>query len=147
MTNEYIDILTRKQLVLIDFLNDYADTHVPNNTWKFKAEYSTNDNDLEVVVVQEQTGNKVIFYDENTMPLYNYYNITIYGNSIRSQKNLSLFLGNLIGLNYFEVDNNGTTEKWEIIFKQWSNFQPIEYQDIRRVGYTATMQCIVSKIN
>lgn len=139
--------IERKQLVLIQFLQDT----INDNSWKFKAEYSTNDDDKKVIVVQEQTGQKVVFYGDIT-PLYNYYLIDIFGNSIREAKNMSLLLGYLIGTNNtltytFTQDNKEITEKWQIIIKQFSNFQPIEYQDIRRVGYTGTMQCIVNKIS
>lgn len=134
-----IDI-ERKQLVLIDFLRNY----INDKNWKIKAEYSTNDNDLKVIIVQEQTGSKVVFYGDCD-PLYNYYMIDIYGDSIKEEKNMSLLIGNLIGTNQIITEPDGTT--WQILFKQFSNFQPIEYLDIRRVGYNATMQCIVSKIN
>lgn len=144
MTTQEIE---RKQLVLIQFLQNT----INDNSWKFKAEYSTNDDDKKVIVVQEQTGQKVVFYGDIT-PLYNYYLIDIFGNSIREAKNMSLLLGYLIGTNNtitytFTQDNKEITEKWQIIIKQFSNFQPIEYQDIRRVGYTGTMQCIVNKIS
>ena len=132
--------LERKQLVVIDFLKSY----INNKDWKIKAEYSTNDNDLKVIVVQEQTGNKVVFYGDCD-PLYNYYMIDIYGDSIKEEKNMSLLIGDLIGENKIITEQDGT--KWQIMFKQFSNFQPIEYLDIRRVGYNATMQCIVSKID
>jgi hypothetical protein len=144
MTTQEIE---RKQLVLIQFLQNT----INDNSWKFKAEYSTNDDDKKVIVVQEQTGQKVVFYGDIT-PLYNYYLIDIFGTSIREAKNMSLLLGYLIGTNNtitytFTQDNKEITEKWQIIIKQFSNFQPIEYQDIRRVGYTGTMQCIVNKIS
>ena len=144
MTTQEIE---RKQLVLIQFLQDT----INDNSWKFKAEYSTNDDDKKVIVVQEQTGQKVVFYGDIT-PLYNYYLIDIFGESIREAKNMSLLLGYLIGTNNtitytFTQNNKEITEKWQIIIKQFSNFQPIEYQDIRRVGYTGTMQCIVNKIS
>lgn len=144
MTTQEIE---RKQLVLIQFLQNT----INDNSWKFKAEYSTNDDDKKVIVVQEQTGQKVVFYEDIT-PLYNYYLIDIFGESIREAKNMSLLLGYLIGTNNtitytFTQDNKEITEKWQIIIKQFSNFQPIEYQDIRRVGYTGTMQCIVNKIS
>lgn len=144
MTTQEIE---RKQLVLIQFLQNT----INDNNWKFKAEYSTNDDDKKVIVVQEQTGQKVVFYGDIT-PLYNYYLIDIFGTSIREAKNMSLLLGYLIGTNNtitytFTQNNEEITEKWQIIIKQFSNFQPIEYQDIRRVGYTGTMQCIVNKIS
>jgi len=73
--------------------------------------------------------------------------IDIYGNSIKEEKNMSLKIQQLIGTNnYVDVVFNNKNERWHILVKQFSNFQPIEYMDIRRVGYNATMQCIVSKI-
>ena len=139
-----LDDIERKQLILIDFL---ANT-IKDNTWKIKAEYQTSDNDSKVIVVQEQTGSKVVFYDSDTTPLYNYYSINVYGESIREEKNMSLKLGYLIGTNnIIEVKNGNDTEKWQVLIKQFSNFQPIEYLDIRRIGYNATMQCIINKIN
>lgn len=144
MTTQEIE---RKQLVMIQFLQN----KINDNNWKFKAEYSTNDDDEKVIVVQEQTGEKVVFYGDIT-PIYNYYLIDIFGTSIREAKNMSLLLGYLIGTNNtvtytFTQNNQKITETWQIIIKQFSNFQPIEYQDIRRVGYTGTMQCIVNKIS
>lgn len=131
-----------KQLVVIDFLKDYID----DDSFKIKAEFSTNDNDTKVITVQEQTGEKIVFYGE-CEPLYNYYMIDIYGESIQEEKNLSLLIQQLIGTNNIvEKQVNGKTQTWQIMVKQFSNFQPIEYLDIRRVGYNATMQCIVNKI-
>ena len=59
--------------------------------------------------------------------------------------------GNLIGKSIYidkeYTDNNNTyREKWQIIFEQYVNPQAIEYMDIRRVGYNATMKCIVNKV-
>lgn len=131
-----------KQLVMIDFLKDYID----DDSFKIKAEFSTNDNDDKVITVQEQTGEKIVFYGECD-PLYNYYMIDIYGKNIQEEKNLSLLIQQLIGTNNIvKKQVNGKTQTWQIMVKQFSNFQPIEYLDIRRVGYNATMQCIVNKI-
>ena len=131
-----------KQLVMIDFLKDYID----DDSFKIKAEFSTNDNDDKVITVQEQTGEKIVFYGE-CEPLYNYYMIDIYGKSIQEEKKLSLLIQQLIGTNnIIKKQVNGKTQTWQIMVKQFSNFQPIEYLDIRRVGYNATMQCIVNKI-
>ena len=131
--------IKQKELVFIDYIKSI----INDNSWKVKAEYSTNDNDTNVIVVQEQTGNKIVFYDDIT-PLYNYYMITIYGTSIQEEKEMSLLLQQLIGHNDLIEKDNHT---WQILIKQFTNFQPIEYLDIRRVGYNATMQCIVNKIN
>lgn len=128
-----------KQLVLIKYLNEL----INNNSWKVKAEYSTNDNDKKVVVVQEQAGEKVVFFGE-CEPLFNYYMIDIYGDSIQEEKNMSLLFGNLIGKNVIVEYKN---ETWQIMFMQFSNFRAIEYMDIRRVGYNSTFKCIISKIS
>lgn len=130
-----------KQLVLIKYLNEL----INNNSWKVKAEYSTNDNDnnKKVVVVQETAGEKVVFFGE-CEPLFNYYMIDIYGDSIQEEKNMSLLFGNLIGKDVLVEYKN---ETWQIMFMQFSNFRAIEYMDIRRVGYNSTFKCIINKIS
>ena len=115
MTTQEIE---RKQLVMIQFLQNT----INDNNWKFKAEYSTNDDDEKVIVVQEQTGEKVVFYGDIT-PIYNYYLIDIFGTSIREAKNMSLLLGYLIGTNNtvtytFKEKKETITETWQIIIKQ-----------------------------
>lgn len=138
--------IKRKQLILIDYIQSLFDN------FKVKAEYSTNDNDARIITIQEQTGNRIVFYD-HIEPLYNYYMIDIYGLSIRECKQMALKIGNLIGNNVYLDDiiyKDGTNtykEKWQIMFKQYTNPQPIEYMDIRRVGYNATLCCIVNKIS
>ena len=134
MTQE--DILN-KNLVLITYLQTLTDEY------KFKAEYSTNDNDLNVIVVQEESGDKVVFFDDIN-PLFNYYTISIYGDSIKSEKDTSVLIGQLIG-KHVTVDFNG--QKWQIIFKQLANPRTIQYMDIRRVAYTMTLKCIVNRIS
>lgn len=138
--------VNRKQTVFINFLRSI----INDNSWKAKAEYSTNDNDIKVIVVQEQAGSKIVFFGE-VDPLFNYYMIDIYGTSIEEEKTMSVILGNLIGKNHYIEQvrkENGKTyqEKWQIMIKQFSNFQPIEYLDIRRVGYNSTFQCVVNKV-
>lgn len=132
--------LKHKNLVLIDYLREI----IPN--YVVRAEYSTNDEDKEVIVVQETSGQKIVFYEAN--PLYNYYNIDIFGLSIQSAKEVSVEIGNLIGQNiYFDWERkNKKTEKWQIMVKQFDNPRTIEYSDIRRVSYTMTLQCIVNRI-
>ena len=142
--------IERKQIIFIEYLQGILNEYATNN-WKVKAEYSTNGNDSRVITVQEVQGQKIVFYGDCT-PLFNYYMIDIYGLSIQENKNISLLIGNLIGksvlidVNYTDDKNNTYAEKWQIIFKQFSNPQAIEYLDIRRVGYNATMQCIVNKV-
>lgn len=129
-----------KNLVLIKFIQSLYPK------FKVKAEYSTNSNDEEVIVVQEQTGQKVVFYGDID-PLFNYYEIVIYGKSIKEMKTISTELGDLIGSNNIITYQNGLiNEKWQIIFKQYSNPQAIEYMDIRRVGYSMVFQCIVNRV-
>jgi hypothetical protein len=133
MTEEDIK---NKNAVVIEYLNTII------SDYKIKAEYSTNDNDIKVIVVQETSGQKVVLWDTN--PLYNYYNIDIYGNNIKEAKDTSVIIGNLIGKNVYLDYNN---QKWQIMFKQFTNPRTIAYEDIRRVSYTATLQCIVNRIS
>jgi hypothetical protein len=140
----------RKQLILIDYLQELVNNYATEN-WKVKAEYSTNDNDKRVITVQEQDGNKAVFYGDCT-PLFNYYMIDIYGLSIQENKNLSLMIGSLIGKNIIrdvknkDDDGNIVNEKWQLMFMQWVNPQAIEYLDIKRVGYNSTLKCVVNKV-
>ena len=139
------ELLEKKQLILIKYLQSIVSGYTTDK-WKIKAEYSTNDNDSRVIIVQEQSGQKQVFYGD-ILPMYNYYMVDIYGLTIKECKELSLLIGNLIGKSErIEVENNGKLERWQIIFTQYVNPQAIEYMDIRRVGYNATLQCIISKI-
>lgn len=140
MTEEDIK---NKNLVVIDFIKSII------NGYKVKAEYSTNDNDTQVIVVQEESGTKVVFFDNP--PIYNYYNIDIFGNNIQNAKDVSVEIGNLIGNNiYFdwEYKHNKKHEiqKWQIMIKQFANPRTIYFDDLRRVSYTMTLQCIVNRI-
>lgn len=131
-----------KQAVFIKYLKDVL-SDTTYNPFKIKAEYSTNDNDKKVIIVQEQAGEKVVFYGDIS-PLYNYYEIVIFGSSIREEKDISTLFGELIGSNNIINYNNAN---WQVMIKQLSNPQTIEYQDIRRVGYSMIFQTIVNKIN
>lgn len=125
-----------KNEVLISYLQSIL------TDYQVKAEFSTNDDDKKVIVVQEQAGQKVVFFGD-VEPLYNYFQVNIYGLSIKDNYETSVKVGNLIGKHiHYEYGNN----KWQIIFKQYSNPQAIEYMDIRRVGYSATLQCIINQI-
>lgn len=108
--------------------------------YKFKAEYNTNDNDVKVIIVQEVPAEKVVLWDG---VLYNYFQIQIFGENIKEQKDTSVIIGDLIGKSVVTTFNN---EKWHILFKQFTNPQTIAYEDIRRVGYSATLQTIIEKI-
>ena len=112
--------IKNKNLVLCDFIADLT-----NDKYKVKPEYSTSNKDNEnVIVIQEQSGEKIVFFDNPS--LYNYYNVEIFANSIQEAKDTSVEIGNLIGENiYFDWLNDKTTEKWQIMVKQFSN--PIYY--------------------
>ena len=128
--------IKNKNLVLIDYLRELISNYI------VRAEYSTNDKDKEVIVVQETSGQKVVFYEAN--PIYNYYNVDIFGDNIQTCKNISVDIGDLIGKNiYF----NWKDQKWQILIKQFSNPRTIEWSDIRRVSYTLTLQCIINRIS
>lgn len=127
--------IKNKNLVLIDYLKTLI------KDYKIKAEYSTNDKDINVIVVQEESGQKIIFYEAN--PIYNYYSVDIFGDNIQNAKDTSVIIGNLIGNNiYF----NWKDQKWQIMVKQFSNPRTLQYSDIRRVSYTLTLQCILNRI-
>ena len=128
--------IKNKNLVLIDYLKTIIDGY------RIKAEYSTNDNNMQVIVVTEASGQKVVLW--GTDPIYNYYDVNIYGNNIKNAKETSVDIGNLIGKNiYFEWNE----QKWQIMVKQFANPRTIMYEDIRRVAYTSTLQCIVNRIS
>lgn len=140
MTEEDIK---NKNKVLIDYLRSIT------NNFIVRAEYSTNDKDKNVIVVQEESGQKVVFYEAN--PIYNYYTIDIFGDNIQTCKNLSVDIGNLIGNNiYYDwtiiKDKKQETQKWQILIKQFSNPRTLEWSDIRRVSYTMTLQVIINRI-
>ena len=136
--------IKNKNLVLITYLDSII------NDYKIKAEYSTNDNDLKVIVCQEESGQKIVFYD-NDKPLFNYYTINVYGDNIKEEKETSVVIGNLIGKSVLLefIDKTKTkpeTQKWQIIFMQMTNPRAIQYMDIRRVAYTMTLKCIVNRV-
>lgn len=128
--------IKNKNLVLIDYLRSII------NDYKIRAEYNTSDKDIQVIVVTETSGEKIVLWE--TDALYNYYDVNIYGNNIKNAKETSVDIGNLIGKNIYFNWNN---QKWQIMIKQFSNPRTIAYEDIRRVSYTVTIQCIVNRIN
>lgn len=131
-----LDDIKNKNLVLCEYIQTLF------KDYKVKAEFSTNDNDIKVIAVQEDTGQKIVFFG-NVAPLNNYYNIEIFGDNIQEQKNASVLIGNLIG-NHILTDFNN--QKWQIIFMQVSNPRPIQYMDIRRVSYSLTLKCIINRV-
>lgn len=137
--------IKNKNLVLIDYLRSIIDD------FTIRAEYNTYDKDKNVIVVQEEAGQKVVFFEAN--PIYNYYNVDIFGTNIQVSKNVSVDIGNLIGNNiYFDwtiedENKNKETQKWQILIKQFSNPRTLEWSDIRRISYTMTLQCIINRIS
>ncbi len=142
--------LRNKNLILITFLKSYI------NGFNIKAEFSTNDSDKKVIVVQESSGNKQVFFG-NITPLYNYFNIEIFGENIQEEYETANKINDLIGktkyLDYRKPLPSGSgtpiyeNQKWQIIFKQYTNPRAIEYYDIRRVSYTATYQLVVNRVS
>lgn len=130
------DDIKNKNLVLITYLDNIIDD------FTVKAEFSTDDSNMNVIVVQEDSGDKVVFYD-NDNPLFNYYNVNIYGDNIKQEKETSVIIGQLIGQSVL-LDFN--KQKWQIIFMQMANPRAIEYMEIRRVAYTTTLKCIVNRV-
>lgn len=137
--------IKNKNKVLIDYLRTLT------NDFVVRAEYSTFKDNENVIVVQEESGSKVVFFEAN--PIYNYYNVDIFGTNIQVSKNLSVDIGNLIGNNiYFNWTTTNDkkeveTQKWQILIKQFSNPRTLEWSDIRRVSYTMTLQCIINRIS
>lgn len=125
-----------ENLVLISYLQNLFKDYL------VKAEFSTNDEDKRVITVQEQPGQKVVFFGD-IKPLFNYFQVNVYGLTIRESYETANAIGKLIG-KHVTLDYEGG--KWQIIFKQYSNPQAIEYLDIRRIGYTATLQVIINQI-
>lgn len=129
-----------KNLVLINFLqSNKVDLGLSN--FKIKSEYSLDDKDINVLVVQMQEGEKQVLYDNQK--LYDYFLIEIFGQSIREEKAIATTLNDLIGNNIITEYNN---KKYQILFMQFSNAQTIMYEDIQRVGYTLTVRVVLNEI-
>lgn len=140
---------SNKKITKLDVLIDYISELVEND-YIVKSEYSTNYRDTKVIVVQENDGEKVVFFG-SVDSLNDYFEINIFSDSIREAKNIASLLGSLIGQSIYrdyrvEEENKKYKDKWKMIFKQYSNPQIINYQDIRRVSYMLTLQCIITKV-
>lgn len=105
-----------------------------------KSEISSNDEDLSVIVIQMATGPRDILFEGY---IYDNFTIEIFGKSIRENKTTAYQIGLLPGEN-ITFEYNG--KKYQIMFKQMSNPTNIFYQDIRRVGYTLTLQTVINEI-
>lgn len=131
LSEENID----KNLILITYLN----TLNKLKEYLIKSEYSTNDNDMSVIVVQMASGTKEIMYEGY---LYDYFTIQVFGKSIREQKQTAYELGLLAGEN---ITFNYNGRIYQLLFKELSNPTNIYYEDIRRVGYTMTLQVVIKE--
>lgn len=129
-----------KNLVLINYLKQNASSFGIED-FKIKSEYSLDDKDINVVVVQMQQGEKEVLFCGN---INDYFIIQIFGQSIREEKQIAVELNQLIGEN---IITNYNGDKYQIMFMQFTNAQTIAYQDIQRVGYTLTLKTIINKIN
>ena len=127
-----------KNLVLINYLKEQTNLGLEN--FKIKSEYSLDDKDINVVVVQMQSGEKEVLFCGN---INDYFMIQIFGQSIREEKQIAVQLNELIGENVLTTYNG---DIYQIMFMQFNNAQTIMYQDIQRVGYTLTLKTIINKI-
>lgn len=137
-----------KNHILILFLKNLFSYY----NYKIKAEFSTDDKDMNVIVVQEASGQKEVFFGTDN-PLYNYFNIEIFGDSIKTNYEMANKINDLIGKNeyidyrYYIDDEHYEDQKWQIIFKQYTNPRAIEYMDIRRVAYSSTYQLVINRVS
>lgn len=131
LSEENID----KNLILITYLGTLNNL----KDYLIKSEYSTNDNDISVIVVQMASGTKEIMYEGY---LYDYFTIQVFGKSIREQKQTAYELGLLAGEN---ITFNYNGRIYQLLFKELSNPTNIYYEDIRRVGYTMTLQVVIKE--
>ena len=124
-----------KNLVLINYLNQQI------QGYQFKSEYSTNDNDLKVVVVsQRPTERQVLFCGKK---LFEAFQVEVFGDSIRSEKEVANQIGELIGDN---IITSYEGKNYQIMFMQMSNPQSVVYEDIRRVAYTMILRTLINEI-
>lgn len=129
-----------KNLIVIEYLNQNKSALGLNN-FKIKSEYSLDDKDIEVVVVQMQDGEKEVLFCNNKMN--DYFLIQVFGQSIRNEKAIAVGLNDLIGNNIVVKYKD---KNYQILFMQFSNAQTIMYEDIQRVGYTLTLKTIINEI-
>jgi len=122
-----------KNLILIRYLRELFPEYL------IKSEYSTNDSDKSVMVVQMSTGPREILYEGY---IYDTFTIEIFGTSIRENKQTAYEIGLLPG-NNVTFEYNG--KKYQLLFEQMSNPTSVFYEDIRRVGYTLTLQTIIEE--
>lgn len=123
-----------KNLILIKYLKSKFPEYL------VKSEISTNDEDTSVILVQMAPGPREILFEGY---IYDNFNIEIFGQSIRENKQTAYKIGLLPGEN-ITFEYNG--KEYQILFRQMSNPTSIFYEDIRRIGYTLTLQTIINEI-
>jgi hypothetical protein len=126
--------MTDKNLVIIKYLE------LLDNTFTYKSEYSTTDNEKKVVIVSMRPGEKEVLWDG---VINDYFEIQIFGGSILEEKTLANKIGDLIGQIVYVTYNN---KNYSIVVSQISNPQSIVYEDIRRVGYTLILKTIINEL-
>ena len=122
-----------KNLILIRYLKELFPEYL------IKSEYSTNDTDNSVIVVQMATGPREILFENY---IGDNFTIEIFGKSIREQKQTAYEIGLLPGNN---ITFNYNGKDYQILFKQLSNPTNVFYEDIRRVGYMLTLETIIEE--
>ena len=122
-----------KNLILIAYLETKIKDYL------IKSEISSNDDDENVIVVQIASGPKEVLFCDY---LYDNFTIQIFGSSIRDQKQTAYEIGLFPGKNE-TFEYNG--KKYQLLFKEMSNPTNVFYQDIRRVGYTLTLQIVLKE--
>lgn len=129
-----------KNLILINYLKENKNA-LGLSDFMIKSEYSLDDKNINVLIVQMQEGEKQVLYDNNK--INDYFMIQIFGQSIREEKSIAVGINELIGNNELTEYNN---KKYQLLFMQYSNAQTIMYEDIQRVGYTLTLKIIINEI-
>lgn len=137
-----------KNLILIEYLRQVEkgntlqfELQQPLRGYTFKSEYSTNDQNLKVVVVSQRPTEKQVLWCGKK--LFEAFQIEVFGDSIRDEKEVANSIGELIG------DNVTTTydgKNYQIMFMQMSNPQSVVYDDIRRVAYTMILRTLINEI-
>ena len=124
-----------KNLILIEYLQNLI------KNYTFKSEYSTNDADLNLIVVSQRPTEKTVLYDGKK--IFEAFQIEVFGDSIRAEKDIANTIGELIGDNVTITYDKKT---YQIMFMQLSNPQAIAYEDIRRVAYTMVLKTLINEI-
>ena len=134
-----------KNIILIEYLNSLVNDNQSSQSvlgdYTFKSEYSTNDQDLKVVVVSQRPTEKQVLWCGKK--LFEAFQVEVFGDSIRDEKEVANKIGELIGDNV-TITYDG--KNYQIMFMQMSNPQSVVYDDIRRVAYTMILRTLINEI-